>query len=107
MSLDFSIYAVRETEVFETNITHNLSRMAYEAGIYKQLWRPDGLGVKTAGELIEPLTAGLEKLKADPARFEKFNASNGWGLYEHFVPFVEGVIAACKEFPDGRVSVSR
>jgi hypothetical protein len=107
MSLDFSIYAVRETEVFETNITHNLGRMAVEAGIYKALWRPEELGVKTAGELIQPLTSGLEKLKADPKHFEQFNAPNGWGLYEHFVPFVEGVLAACKEYPDGRIAVCR
>jgi hypothetical protein len=107
MSLDFSIYAVRETEVFESNITHNLGRMALEADIYEALWRPDELGVETAGELIEPLSSGLEKLKANPEHFEQFNASNGWGLYEHFVCFVERALAACKEYPDGRVKVSR
>jgi hypothetical protein len=53
------------------------------------------------------LEAGLAKLKADPAHFAKFNAENGWGLYEHFVPFVENYLAACKEHPEAEVSVSR
>jgi hypothetical protein len=57
--------------------------------------------------LIEPLRAGLELLKSDPTRFEKHNSSNGWGMYAHFVPFVEQYLAACEENPDADVSVSR
>lgn len=60
-----------------------------------------------ARDVIEPLTAGLAQLKADPARFEKHNAPNGWGMYEHFVPFVEEVLRACKEYPDAEIRVSR
>jgi hypothetical protein len=89
MSLDVWLTAVRPTTVYDANITHNLGRMAEEAGIYKHLWRPEELGITTASELIEPLTAGLALLKADPVRFEAFNSRNGWGMYEHFVPFVE------------------
>lgn len=107
MSLDFSISRVQKTTVFDRNITHNLGEMASCAGIYQHLWRPEELGITTAGELIEPLEQGLEKLKSNPERFKKHDAKNGWGLYEHFVPFVEEVLAACKEYPDGEVSVSR
>lgn len=107
MSLDVYLKAVRPTEVFSANITHNLGRMAREAGIYEALWRPDEIGITTAEQLIEPLTAGLALLKSDPPRFEAFNSPNGWGLYEHFVPFVEGYLEACKENPDAAVSVWR
>ena len=98
---------VQPTEVYWANITHNLGEMAKAAGIYEYLWRPDELGIKTAGELVGPLTKGLKKLKASPAKFEKFNAENGWGTYEDFVPFVEAYLAACKREPDGLIEVSR
>lgn len=81
--------------------------MAEAAGIYKHLWRPDEIGVRTAGELVEPLSEGLRMLKSDPEKFKAFDDPDGWGVYEHFVPFVEEYLAACKEYPDGEVSVSR
>jgi len=93
--------------VYDSNITHNLGAMAGEAGIYSYLWRPEEVGIETAGQLIEPLRAGLEKLKADPARFETFNSPNGWGLYKHFVPFVEQYLTACEEHPKALVRASR
>ena len=93
--------------VYESNITHNLGRMAEEAGIYMHLWRPEEIGVTTAGQLIEPLRAGVALLKSDPPRFEKHNAKNGWGLYEHFVPWVEKYLRACEENPNATVTASR
>lgn len=101
-------YTRKDTESFyEANITHNLGAMAEEAGIYKHLWRPEEIGITKAAQLIEPLRAGLALMKSDPPRFEKHNAPNGWGLYEHFVPFVEKYLAACEEYPEADVSVSR
>lgn len=107
MSLDVCLTAVRPTCVFGSNITHNLTAMADAAGIYKHLWRPEEVGVTKAAQLIEPLERGLEKLRADPASFHKHNAPNGWGMYEHFVPFVEEYLEACKANPDADVSVDR
>jgi len=107
MSLDVYLTAVRPTEVYSRNITHNLNKMAMEAGIYEALWRPEEIGIVRADQLIEPLTVGLEKLKADPEHYQKFNAPSGWGMYEHFVPFVEDYLQACKENPDAEVNVSR
>ena len=107
MSLDVSLSEMRMTEIYSANITHNLVDMALEAGLYQQLWRPEELGITKAGDLIQPLTVGLALLKSDPTRFEKFNASNGWGLYKHFVPFVEKYLRACQDNPDAEVNVSR
>ena len=107
MSLDVYLEEVRPTDVYSANITHNLNRMAEEAGIYKALWRPEEIGITKASQLIEPLTAGLALLKSDPPRFEALNSPNGWGMYEHFVPFVENYLAACKEHPDAAVRVWR
>ena len=107
MSLDVTLTAVRPTEVFEYNITHNLGVMAEEAGIYKHLWRPEEINITHAEQLIGPLGEALVKLKANPKHFEKFNPPNGWGSYESLVLFVERYWEACVENPDAIIGVSR
>lgn len=98
----------KESACFYTaNITHNLGDMADAAGIYKHLWRPEELGISTAKELIAPLTDGIELLESDPDLFKKYDSPNGWGMYEHFVPFVIEYRNACKKYPGARVEVWR
>lgn len=106
MSLTFYLKVVQPTVVFERNITHNMTKMAIEAGIYKHLWHPDELGVKTARELIVPLRDGLALLRSDPGRFRPYNPSNGWGSYAGLIEFVAGVLAGCEEFPDATIEAS-
>lgn len=101
------VHLLEEEEVYCANITHNLRAMAEAAGIYKELWRPEEIGIEKASQLIQPLSTGLEKLKENPKKIEEYNAKNGWGLYEHFVPFVEEYLNACIENPDAIVSASR
>lgn len=107
MSLDVHLSQVQLTGVYESNITHNLGRMAAEAGIYDALWRPDEHGYKYARDITPLLQDGLAKLEADPEHYRTFNAPNGWGMYEHFVPFVEEYLNACIEYPDAEITVSR
>lgn len=107
MSLDVYLEAVRKTEVYSANITHNLNEMADEAGIYYCLWRPEEIGITKAEQLIEPLKNGLKLMKDDPERFKKFDADNGWGTYEQFIPWIENYLKACEENPDAEVSVWR
>jgi hypothetical protein len=95
------------TEVYTANVTHNLGKMAREAGIYTQLWRPDEIGVTKARQLIEPLENGLKLLKAEPERFKALNPENGWGTYDGFVSFVEAYLNACRQWPESDVSVWR
>ena len=92
---------------YEANITHNLIRMADAAGIGDHLWRPEAIGIRKASQLIEPLEKGLQLLKSDVTGFCKYNATNGWGTYVQFVPWVSKYLEACKEYPDADVSVSR
>lgn len=107
MSLDVSLRAVRPTEVYSANITHNLGRMADAAGIYKALWRPEEIGITTASQLIDPLRTGLEKLESEPEKYSHFDAPNGWGVHKHLVAFVAEYLAACEANPDATVSTSR
>jgi len=122
MSLDVSLYSVEKKTVmcyscmheheeqellYDSNITHNLNEMADKAGIYKALWRPEEIGAKYAKDIIEIVEKGLADLKARPEYFEQFNSPNGWGMYHHFVPFVEDYLNACKEYPDAEIHISR
>lgn len=94
-------------EVFAANITHNLGVMAEAAGIYKHLWRPEELGITTAEQLIEPLRAGLLKLKADPDKYRALNPENGWGNYDNLVAFVKIYLDACEEYSMALVKADR
>ena len=110
MSLDFCLSYKNDgnyNEVFSRNITHNLGEMAEKAGIYKALWRPDENGFIKAKDIIKILEKGLRLLKNNPKKYKKYNSENGWGLYKHFVPFVEEVLKACKEYPNAIIGVSR
>jgi len=114
MSLDVQLVifknkkAMAPTEiVYESNITHNLNKMAEAAGIYMELWRPEEIGVKKAEQLIEPLRIGIAKLGADPEFYKTFNAANGWGTYVYFFPFVVNYWTACVKYPIAKIEVSR
>lgn len=111
MSLDVSLYTKNEAGdiecVFDANITHNLAEMADKAGIYYALWRPEEIPANKASDIVDILERGLADLKARPEYFEQFNASNGWGKYDRFLPWVEEYLDACKSYPDAEISVSR
>lgn len=95
------------TEVFHANVTHNLNNMAAAAGIYEVCWRPDEIGLAEARQLIDPLREGVAWLRANEAAAREHDAPNGWGRYEHFLPWVESYLAACEADPDATVTVSR
>ena len=140
MSLDVEIYRnyhvtydegktlePQRKSLYRSNITHNLNRMADEAGLYEALWRPyqlkEGYNIPEddyqaeykfeeanpvrAYEIIPIIEKGLEDMKARPKHYEKFNSSNGWGMYEHFVPFIEEYLKALKEYPEAFVECDR
>jgi hypothetical protein len=107
MSLDISLSKVMEVEIFSSNITHNLTNMAEVAGIYKAVWRPEEEGIKTARQLIPILETGIESMLADPDKYKKYDAPNGWGTYHQFIPWLKELLAACKANPDATIEVSR
>lgn len=107
MSLDVSLYDDDGSCLYDANITHSLNTMAGEAGIYEHLWRPDEIGVTKAGQLIEPLRAGLAQMVERPTHFEQFDSPNGRGRYIHFVPFVARYLEACIANPGANVRACR
>ncbi len=107
MSLDVTLTSASGEELYSANITHNLNKMALEAGIYECLWRPEEIGITHARQIIEPLTDGVVRLATDKARFEAFDAPNGWGRYINFLPWCVKYLQACKDHPDALVSACR
>ena len=115
MSLDVSLYIKVDTGgaekkkivLFDANITHNLADMADAAGIYKYLWRPEEIGAKCAGDIIEAAEKGLALMKSDPERFKEHNPTNGWGTYDGFIVWVEEYLGACKDNPKATIYVSK
>ena len=95
------------TEVYETNITHNLNKMADAAGIYGVLWHPEDNGIEQAKHLVEPLIKAISEMKANPDFFKRFDSPNGWGLYVNFLPWLERLLEACKDNPNATIEVSR
>ena len=107
MSLDVSLMKTMPTEMYTSNITHNLNQMAEAAGIYQALWRPDEIGITKAEQLIPLLRKGLEDLQDRPDYFKTFNPANGWRSYDGLVRFVREYLNACIDHPDADVEVSR
>lgn len=106
MSLD--VYLMVDGEcVYSAKITHNLNKMAKEAGCYEVLWRPDEIGKHEAWEIVRPLRIGLNELLLNPTHYKKFNPENGWGTYEGLVQFIVNYIIACKENTEATIEVSR
>jgi hypothetical protein len=107
MSLDVDLIDDDGRELYSRNITHNLGKMAREAGIYMILWRPDEIEITHAAQIIEPLEKGLAMLVTQKAKMEKFNSPNGWGMWEHFVPFCADYLQACRDHPSAKIRISR
>ena len=111
MSLDVYLYEPGredgDDELFWRNITHNLGKMASEAGIYQACWRPEELKISKACELVPLLRAGIARLVADPEHFKQWDASNGWGRYQHLLDFAREYLAACEANPTATIRVSR
>ena len=107
MSLDVYLEVTQPCRIFHANITHNLTDMADACGLYEALWRPDEINAVHARDLIPTLRDGLQRLKEDPYDYRQYDSPNGWGTYEHFVPFVEQYLKACEANPSATVSVCR
>ena len=111
MSLDIMLIDPTATystgSLFDLNITHNLGKMAMEAGIYMHLWRPSEIDIKTAKELIKPLEKGRLLLINYTNRFRKLEPENGWGTYEDLLKAVIRYIKACKKYPEALIDTSR
>jgi hypothetical protein len=106
MSLDITLIENCEV-VLDINITHNLNKMAQEAGIYHLVWRPEEIGITHASQIEVPLTEGILKMIKNPTHFRTFDSPNGWGKYDHFLPFLAEYLESCIKHPNASIVISR
>jgi len=100
MSYDISL--VHEVEDIDVgNMTYNVSPMFSDAlgHVFRDY---DG---KRAGDIIDELLAGIEKMTADPDRYKAKNPENGWGSYEGALAYLVRLYKACLEYPESIVRV--
>lgn len=106
MSLDITLY-LDNKNVFDANITHNLSIMADECGLYRAMWRPEELNIKKAGDLIGYLKTGLKELIKNKDYYTGFNQKNGWGNHQDLVDITISYLSTCVEYKYAIVEVRR
>lgn len=99
---------VRESTktVFETNITHNLTEMAKQVGLYEALWHPEDMGATKAGDLRLALISGYAILLMNRELCEQYEPSNGWGTYLSLCDAVSDYKDACIKYPDAIIETS-
>ena len=97
-----------ERNVFETNITHNLNKMAIRADLYKVMWRPEEVGIKIGRDCVRPLVKGIQFL-VDHQQVMEDNDSpdNGWGTYDNLLDTAVDYLVACLRYPECEVITCR
>lgn len=106
MSLDIYLQDVDGSYVFEYNITHNLGKMAKEAGLYEALWHPEYLQIAEAGKLIPLIQNGILFMVQNMQHCKTLSPSNGWGTYEGLLHFAGQYLTACKNYPNAKIETS-
>lgn len=104
MGLDISLND-GEIVLHEQNITHNLGKMAEKLGIYTILWGHKR--VANAGKIVEPLTQAIDKMKSCPDEYRQFDASNGYGTYDDFLPWLIELRNNCENYPESSIECYR
>ena len=101
MSLDFTL-KINNEEIFDANMTHNVTPMWHKAGCYEALYMSDGQRASDIRDIIVDAVVDMMKHKAE---YQKLDSPNGWGIYEHAFKFLISVAVACCDFPEATIRV--
>lgn len=95
------------------NITHNLGEMAShipvgDTDLYMACWRPEEIGIKTAGEVLPLLKEGIRYMVDHRKELLEYESPNGWGTYNGFMKFLLNYKQACEDNdPECEIYASR
>lgn len=98
MSLDFRLHS-GDAVVFDGSITHNLTDMAKELGIYNMLWRNSETSFSYGGTMVEALRNAIKQMLENEGYYKEFNPKNGWGTYVDFLEFLKNLLISCVIYP--------
>jgi hypothetical protein len=91
-----------KVELYEANITHNVTPMWRKAGVYEALYKSDGKMAKEVGDVIK---RGVCLMELHPDEYKKLNPPNGWGSYEGALEFLFEFAMACDRYPKAIIRV--
>lgn len=90
-------------DVLDLSCTSNVSPMWRDA-LGQPLYEFDGA---PATEAAGPLTAGIERMEADPDRYRAMNPANGWGDAQGALEVLRQLRDGCVAHPKTTVRISR
>lgn len=107
MSWDISLINNNQ-EVFDTNITRNLSDMICAANLFQVLYEPSSMGASRAKDITPALEEGIRELENYPEHFEGFEISTRRksGSYQQLVKHLRDYHQACVKYPDALIEVT-
>lgn len=103
MSLDIFVNALRETEIFEANITYNLAPMYYKC-IDKEKGF-EALNGMSCTEALPIIQKAITDMLNNADEYRKLNPANGWGTYEVLLTNLQKLRTCCENNPDGKIEV--
>lgn len=105
---------------FNSNITHNMTKMAmnipiditldgvsYVGTLYDFVWRPEENDVCNTNKLKDILSIGISYMIQNRLDLLRYNPENGWGSYDGFLHWLINYKEACEDNPDCEIEVSR
>lgn len=107
MSLNVWLNDDEEGCVWGANITHNVGKIAREAGFYECIWQADTVGIEFAKGNITHLRSALGAFYSDYDKLAKLNPENGWGSIDGLIDFTKNYLDACIKHPNARISIHR
>ena len=103
MSLDISITAKREVEIYERNVTYNLADMYYKCiDKEKGFKKLDGMNCKEALPIIND---AIQDMLNNAEEYRKLNPSNGWGSYDGLLKVLQEMRTCCENNLDGVINI--
>ena len=87
----------------DANYTYNVSPMFYD--VFDDEGGLRSLDGMPAAEALPILELAVERLRADPKKYQAMNPSNGWGNYAGATLFLESLAVGCRENPEATVSI--
>ena len=103
MSLDISITAKIEVEIYDGNVTYNLADMYYKCiDKEKGFKKLDGMNCKEALPIINN---AIQDMLNNAEEYRKLNPPNGWGSYEVLLSTLQEMRTCCENNLDGVINI--
>ena len=103
MSYNLSIKAPRVIEVYDGNLTWNISEMLQVAFEHEDhIKKLNGMKCVDAKPIVQK---AYVRLLLNEENYEQYNAPNGWGTYEDTVEYIGEFYQAILNNLDGRVFI--